>query len=65
MLRGNQLSTTSRFRRPDPFERSRPSLRDWSLCNKDFEVSGTLGGEWQPTSDQVNDCGSRQRAREC
>ena len=28
-------------------------------------MSGTHGGEWQPASDQVNDFGCRQRAREC
>ena len=53
------------LRRPDLFERSRLWLRDRSLRNKDFGVSGTLGGEWQPASGQVNDSGCRQRAREC
>ena len=28
-------------------------------------MSGTLGGEWQPPSDCVNDLGCRLRAREC
>ena len=53
------------LRQPDLFERSRLWLRDRSLRNKDFGVSGTLGGEWQPASNQANDIGSRQRAREC
>ena len=28
-------------------------------------MSGTLGGEWQPASNRVNDSGRRQWAREC
>ena len=47
------------------FERPPLWLRDRSLWNKDFGVSGTLGGGWQPASDQVNDFGCRQRAWEC
>ena len=28
-------------------------------------MSGTLGGEWQPASNRVNDSGRRQWVREC
>ena len=50
------------LRRPELFGRSRLWLRDGSLRNKDFGVGGTLGGEWQRASDEVNDFGCRQRA---
>ena len=43
------------LRRPDPFGQSQRALRDRTLWNKDFGGSGTLNGEWRPTSDRVND----------
>ena len=63
--RANAWGLHDMLRQPDLFERSRRWLRDRSLRNKDFGVSGTLGGEWQPASDQGHDFGCRQRAREC
>ena len=59
--RGGAPST----RRPDPFGQSQRALGDRALCNKDFEASGTLNGEWRPASDRVNDFRCRPRAREC
>lgn len=50
-------------RRPDVFGLSRRWLRARALCNEDFGGSVTLGGEWQPASDRVNDFGCRLRAR--
>ena len=33
--------------------------------SKEFGVTGTLCGEWQPASDRRNDLACRQRVREC
>ena len=53
------------FRRPDLFEWSWRWIRDRSFGNKDFGVSGTLGGEWYLASGHVADIDCRKRSREC